>query len=110
MEVLWLVDTRHPFGYSRWRHGGWYVIGIRDPNGACGCVSNKYLDKKWRIACDDRKLAPTKRMVRALCGAISMAPLAIRASRCLAAALGLAQPKAAINSEMVGGRPVAAMC
>jgi len=37
--------------YSRWRHGGWYVGNVRYPSGACGCVSNNYEDKKWRIAC-----------------------------------------------------------
>lgn len=41
--------------YSRWRHGGWYVHDVRYPSGACGCVSNNYPDKKWRIACDDRR-------------------------------------------------------
>lgn len=41
--------------YSRWRHGGWYVSNISYPSGACGCVSNNYPDKKWRIACDDRR-------------------------------------------------------
>lgn len=41
--------------YSPWRHGGWYVTNIRYPSGACGCVSNNYPDKKWRIACDDRR-------------------------------------------------------
>lgn len=42
------------FEYSRWRHGGWYVHNVRYPNGAIGCVSNNYADKKWRIACDPR--------------------------------------------------------
>jgi hypothetical protein len=41
--------------YSRWRHGGWYVHGVRYPSGACGCVSRNYPDKKWRIVCDDRR-------------------------------------------------------
>lgn len=41
--------------YSRWRHGGWYVDNVRYPSGACGCVSNNYPDKKWRIACDSRR-------------------------------------------------------
>lgn len=41
--------------YSKWRHGGWYVHNVRYPSGACGCVSNNYPDKKWRIACDDRR-------------------------------------------------------
>jgi hypothetical protein len=41
--------------YSRWRHGGWYVNNVRYPSGACGCVSNNYSDKKWRIACDSRR-------------------------------------------------------
>lgn len=42
------------FSFSRWRHGGWYVAEVRYPGGACGCVSNNYADKRWRIACDDR--------------------------------------------------------
>jgi hypothetical protein len=41
--------------YSRWRHGGWYVDNVRYPGGACGCVSNNYPDKKWRVACDSRR-------------------------------------------------------
>lgn len=41
--------------YSRWRHGGWYVHNVHYPSGACGCVSNNYVDKKWRIACDSRR-------------------------------------------------------
>jgi hypothetical protein len=40
--------------FSKWRHGGWYVNNVRYPSGAIGCVSNKYIDKKWRIVCDDR--------------------------------------------------------
>ncbi|MDK9702409.1 MAG: hypothetical protein OEL20_04665 [Sulfuritalea sp.] len=40
--------------YSPWRHGGWYVNNVKYPNGACGCVSSNYPDKKWRIACDGR--------------------------------------------------------
>ena len=39
------------FTYSRWRHGGWYVHDVRYPEGAIGCVSNNYADKKWRIVC-----------------------------------------------------------
>ena len=56
-QVLWLLDSTRPFGYSRWRHGGWYVSDVRYPSGACGCVSNNYPDKKWRIVCDERRLA-----------------------------------------------------
>jgi hypothetical protein len=41
--------------FERWRHGGWYVTNVRYPNGACGCVSNNYPDKKWRIVCDERR-------------------------------------------------------
>jgi hypothetical protein len=41
--------------YARWRHGGWYVVNLRYPSGACGCVSRNYPDKKWRIVCDDRR-------------------------------------------------------
>ena len=40
--------------YARWRHGGWYVEDVIYPSGAVGCVSRNYLDRKWRIACDDR--------------------------------------------------------
>jgi len=50
-----LLDPSCAFGYSRWRHGGWYVNGVRYASGACGCVSNNYPDKKWRIVCDDRR-------------------------------------------------------
>lgn len=42
------------FTYSPWRHGGWYVHDVRDPSGACGCVSRNYQDRKWRIVCDPR--------------------------------------------------------
>lgn len=41
--------------YSKWRHGGWYVLNVLYPSGACGCVSNNFPDEKWRIACDDRR-------------------------------------------------------
>lgn len=41
--------------FSPWRHGGWYVSNVLYPSGACGCVSNNYPDKKWRIVCDDRE-------------------------------------------------------
>lgn len=37
--------------YARWRHGGWYVTNVRYPSGACGCVSNNYDDRQWRIVC-----------------------------------------------------------
>jgi hypothetical protein len=40
--------------YEAWRHGGWYVIGVRHKNGGVGCVSRKYPDRKWRIVCDSR--------------------------------------------------------
>lgn len=47
--------TRIPkFTYSRWRHGGWYVHGVRYQSGAIGCVSRNYEDRKWRIVCDPR--------------------------------------------------------
>ncbi|MCU7369522.1 hypothetical protein PEC18_01190 [Paucibacter sp. O1-1] len=54
-QVLGLVDPARPFGYSPWRHGGWYVSGVRYPSGACGCVSRNYPDRKWRIVCDSRR-------------------------------------------------------
>jgi hypothetical protein len=40
--------------YSKYRHGGWYVSNISHENGARGCVSNNFEDKKWRIVCDPR--------------------------------------------------------
>lgn len=42
------------FEYERWRHGGWYVHGVRYPSGACGCVSRNFPDRRWRIVCDTR--------------------------------------------------------
>lgn len=45
------------FIYSKWRHGGWYVLNVRYPSGAVGCVSRNYTDGKWRIACDERDFA-----------------------------------------------------
>lgn len=47
-------DTWEP-SYSPWRHGGWYVHNVQHMKGGCGCVSNNYPDKKWRIACDERR-------------------------------------------------------
>jgi len=41
--------------FSKWRHGGWYVLNVCYPNNAIGCVSNNYPDKKWRIVCDERR-------------------------------------------------------
>lgn len=41
-------------GYSRWRHGGRYT-SVRYPSGGCGCVSNNYADRMWRIVCDRRR-------------------------------------------------------
>lgn len=40
--------------YEAWRHGGWYVRNVRYPNGAVGCVSRNFADRKWRIVCDPR--------------------------------------------------------
>ena len=40
--------------YQRWRHGGWYVYNTHYGSGGCGCVSNNYPDRKWRIVCDFR--------------------------------------------------------
>ncbi len=42
--------------FSKWRHGGWYVNNIQYASGSCGCVSNNYPDKKWRIVCDNRRV------------------------------------------------------
>ncbi len=54
-QALHLLDPSRSFAYTRWRHGGWYVSGVRYPSGACGCVSSNYPDKKWRIVCDGRR-------------------------------------------------------
>lgn len=54
-QVLHMADPNRMFTYSPWRHGGWYVSGVRYPSGACGCVSRNYPDRKWRIACDGRR-------------------------------------------------------
>jgi hypothetical protein len=40
--------------FEAWRHGGWYVVNLRYPSGAVGCVSRNYSDGKWRIVCDPR--------------------------------------------------------
>lgn len=40
--------------YEPWRHGVWYVVNVRYPSGACGCVSSNFTDRKWRIVCDNR--------------------------------------------------------
>lgn len=48
-------DDRWEPSYSPWRHGGWYVNNVRHLKGGCGCVSNNYPDKKWRIANDERR-------------------------------------------------------
>ena len=43
------------FQFSPWiNDSGWYVLDIRWPSGACGCVSRDYPDGAWRIACDPR--------------------------------------------------------
>jgi hypothetical protein len=41
--------------YEAWRHGGWYVFGVRHKNGGVGCVSRNYPDRKWRIVGDSRE-------------------------------------------------------
>jgi hypothetical protein len=41
--------------YEPWRHGGWYVVNVRYPSGAVGCVSRNYEDRRWRIVCDERE-------------------------------------------------------
>lgn len=57
------VASRTPprFEYEPWRHGGWYVHGVRYPDGGCGCVSRSLVnpatgkaDRRWRIVCDQR--------------------------------------------------------
>ena len=41
--------------YTKWRHGGWYVVNVPYPSGAAGCVSRQYPDGRWRIVCDERR-------------------------------------------------------
>lgn len=45
-------SARPDFGFSPWRHGGWYT-NVRHPSGACGCVA-KLQNGRWAIACDPR--------------------------------------------------------
>lgn len=54
-ESMRIDATEFQPSYSAWRHGGWYVHGVRYPSGSCGCVSSNYVDKKWRIVCDPRR-------------------------------------------------------
>ncbi|CAD0362119.1 MULTISPECIES: hypothetical protein [Xanthomonas] len=60
-QLAALVDTiPTKFTYTPWRDGGWYVPSIRYANGAIGCVSRNYPDKRWRVVCDPRgDAAPT---------------------------------------------------
>jgi hypothetical protein len=41
--------------YELWRHGGWYVVGVRHKNGGIGCVSRNHPDRRWRIVDDPRE-------------------------------------------------------
>lgn len=56
-DLAWHLNEEHgewtPI-FEPWRHGGWYVMNVRYPSGAVGCVSRNYSDGKWRIACDPR--------------------------------------------------------
>ena len=47
-------QCENTFTYERDRHGGWYVVNVRYPSGAVGCVSRNYPDRQWRIVCDSR--------------------------------------------------------
>jgi len=47
MSDTWIPE------YAPWRHGGWYVMNVRYPSGAVGCVSRNYSDGKWRIVCEE---------------------------------------------------------
>ena len=51
-----MEDAEHQrtFQYQRYHQGGWYVVNVRYPNGAAGCVSRNYPDQQWRIVCDSR--------------------------------------------------------
>ena len=53
-HARFVADLTLPLDYAPWRHGGWYVGNVRYPNGAVGCVSRNYPDRRWRIACDAR--------------------------------------------------------
>lgn len=44
--------------FTPWRHGGWYVVNLRYPSGAVGCVAKRD-DGKWMVACDERSEPPT---------------------------------------------------
>jgi hypothetical protein len=51
--------------YEAWRHGGWYVITVRYPSGAVGCVSRNYPDGKWRVVCGDHDITYPNRTAAA---------------------------------------------
>ena len=43
------------FTYSRWRHGGWYIVNVRYPKRRVRLrLPKNYEDRKWRIVCDPR--------------------------------------------------------
>lgn len=48
-----VIKSTPRFTYTKWRHGGWYVHGVRYPSGAIGCVA-KLDNGRWCIACDAR--------------------------------------------------------
>lgn len=62
-DATCLPDGWQPV-YEPWRHGGWYVVNVRYPGGAVGCVSRNYPDRKWRIVCDQRPDAHEKHTYR----------------------------------------------
>jgi hypothetical protein len=53
MQTTTQIDASWTPSYASWRHGGYYVTNIRYASGSCGCVSNNYPDRKWRIVCGD---------------------------------------------------------
>ena len=50
-----MADPSRPLSYELARHGGWYVSGVRYPDGACACVSGNHPDSKWRIVRDSQR-------------------------------------------------------
>lgn len=54
-EVLRMVNPSRPLSYELARNGGWYVNGVRYPDGACACVSGNHPDRQWRIVCNRQR-------------------------------------------------------
>jgi hypothetical protein len=53
-------DPEFAPGYDRWRHGGWYVLGVRHKNGGIGCVSRNPTGNGGSSATRAAAITPTR--------------------------------------------------